>query len=70
MVFNENLFPFHDGFLDTINSLKTQTRTIHIVCPSCPIGTTTSHTVESIHREVNHQEGDLVANEEQPTLSD
>jgi len=69
-VFNENHFPFHDGFLDTRNSLKTLTGTIHIVLPSCPVGTITSHTVESTHKEVNHQEGDLVSNEEQPTLSD
>jgi len=70
VVFNENHFPFHDGFLDTRNSLKTLTRTISIVLPSCPGGTTTSHTVELTHKEVNHQEGDLVSNEEQPTLSD
>jgi len=54
VVFNENHFPFHDGFLDTRNSLKTLTRIIHIVLPSCPAGTTASHTVESTHREVNH----------------
>ena len=68
MVFNENHFPFHDRFLDTRNSLKTLTRIIRIVLSSCPIGTTTSHIVDSTHREVNHQGGDLVSNEEQPTL--
>ena len=70
VVFNENHFPFHDGFLDTRNSLKTLTRTIPIVLPSCLTRTTTSHKVNSTHREVNHQEGDLVSNEEQPTLGD
>jgi len=70
VVFIENHFPFHDDFLDTRNSLKTLTGTILIVLPSCLAGTTTSHTVELTHRKVNHQEGDLVSNEEQPTLSD
>jgi len=70
MVFNENHFPFHNGFLDTRNSLKTLIGTIPIVLPSCSAGTTTSHTVESTHIKVNHQEGDLVSNEEQPTLGD
>ena len=70
VVFNENHFPLHYGFLDTRNSLKTLTGTIPIVLPSCPAGTTTSHTVESTHREVNHQEGELVFNEEQPTHGD
>ena len=70
MVFNENHFPFHDGFLDTRNSLKILTRTIPIFLPSCLAGTTTSHIVDLTHKEVNHQEGDLVSNEEQPTLGD
>ena len=68
VVFNENHFPFHDGFLDTRNSLKALTRAIPIVLPSCPVGTTTSHIVDSTDREVNHQEGDLVSNEEKLTL--
>jgi len=38
--------------------------------PLPSLGTTTSHTVESTHKEVNHQERDLVSNEEQPTLGD
>jgi len=70
VVFNENHFPFSDGFLDTRNSLKTLTGTIPIILPSCHAGTTTSHIVDSTHKEVNHQEGDLVSNEEQPTLGD
>ena len=70
VVFNENHFPFHDGFLDTRNSLKTLIGTIPIVLPSCPVRTTTSHTVDSTYREMNHQEGDLVSNEEQPTIGD
>jgi len=70
VVFNENHFPFNDGFLNTRKSLKPLTRTIPIVLPSCLACTTSSHTVESTHRDVNHQEGYLVSNEEQPTLSD
>jgi len=62
VVFNENHFPFHDGFIDTRNSLKTPIETIPMVLPSCTASTTTSHTIDSTHMEVNHKKGDLVSN--------
>ncbi|MCI01597.1 retrovirus-related pol polyprotein from transposon tnt 1-94, partial [Trifolium medium] len=71
VVFNENHFPFHDGFLDTRNPLKTLTEITPIVLPSSSAGTTTSNTIEPTDNDVNHQEVELAANEareDQPAL--
>lgn len=70
LVFNENHFPFHDGFIDTRNPLKTLTEIFPIVLPPLPIDTTTSHTIEPSNSDVNHQEQDLAVNEDQPILSE
>jgi hypothetical protein len=63
VVFNENHFPFHDGFLDTRNPLKSLTEITPIVMPSCPTGITSSNTIEPTN--VNYQEI-----EDQPVLSE
>lgn len=46
VVFNENHYPFHDGFLDTRNPLKTMPLTENVVAslPLCPAGNTYNNT--------------------------
>lgn len=63
VVFNENHFPFHDGFLDTRNPLKTLTQITPIILPSCPASTTTNHTIKLTDSDVNHHQVDLTSNE-------
>lgn len=63
VVFNENHFPFHDGFLDTRNPLKSLTEITPIVMPSFPTGITGSNTIEPTN--VNYQEI-----EDQPVLGE
>lgn len=45
MVFNENHFPFHGGFLDTRNPLKALTQDTFILLP-CIAGNTDHNTTE------------------------
>lgn len=70
VVFNENHFTFHNGFLDTRNPLKTLIETILIVLPPLPTGTITSHIIEPSNNDVNHQEQDLAVNEDQSVLGE
>ncbi|GAU51268.1 hypothetical protein TSUD_412550 [Trifolium subterraneum] len=46
VIFNENHFPFHGGFLDTKNPLKTLTDNSSILLPTCSAGATTQDAIE------------------------
>ena len=59
VVFNENHFPFQEGFLDTRNPIKTATNEISTGLPFYPAGVTTNNTTEETSNIVDHEEQEL-----------
>jgi hypothetical protein len=59
VVFNENHFPFQEGFLDTRNPIKIVTNDTPIRFPSFPAGITTNNTVEATNNTADQQEPEL-----------
>jgi histone deacetylase 1/2 len=59
VVFNENHFPFQEGFLDTRNPIKIVTNDTPIRFPSFPAGITTNNTVEATNNIADQQEPEL-----------
>jgi histone deacetylase 1/2 len=55
-VFNENHFPFQEGFLDTRNPIKTVTNDVSIGFPSYPAGVVTNNTNEATDNVIDQQE--------------
>jgi histone deacetylase 1/2 len=56
VVFNENHFPFQEGFLDTRNPIKTVTNDVSIGFPSYPAGVVTNNTNEATDNVIDQQE--------------
>jgi histone deacetylase 1/2 len=56
VVFNENHFPFQEGFLDTRNPIKTVTNDVSIGFPSYPAGVVTNNTNEATNNVIDQQE--------------
>ena len=73
VVFNENHFPFQEGFLDTRNPIKIVTNDISIGFPSYPTGVATDNIDDATGNVVDQQEPEANDNntiEDEPVVGE